>query len=337
MFDRASRKENTMWAQSLIGPGQFELQDVPDLTEDDLTAGGVLVEFLAGGICGSDLPRVRGAFDPHKEAYGTRGWPFHEVVGRVIASRDGRHKPGSRVLGWALGFGGLAERFVGDGEYLLELDDQLSDVDGAVVQALAAVVSFYDLISEVAGKRVAVIGQGPYGILLGALAAVHGAEEVVGIDPVPRAEEAARVGINVSLREGSRVWARSLRDSDRPDIVIEAVGHQQSTLADAIEAVRPGGEVYFFGAPGDTHYTIPFALAFQKALLLRGASSLNHRRSLASAQALALEHPEIAETLATHVFNYRDAEEAFLRALTPKAHQLKIALTADGATERRTS
>lgn len=316
-----------MWAQTLVAPFTFALAEVPSPTLDDLDPGEVLVEFLAGGVCGSDLPAVRGFFDPALHGYGQPGWPFHEIVGRVVQSRDERHQVGERVVGWTLRDGGLAQRFITQGDHLIELGSDISDVVGTIVQSAAAVLSFSDRVISYAGKRVAIIGLGPYGLLHGAVAKDLGAAEVIGVDPIDRADPGAALGFDATVREASRSWSLGLSDAQRPDVVIDAVGHQQVTVIDAIEAVRPGGGVYVYGAPDEYWYALPFQRIFRKGLVLGGKSSDDHRRNLGRAQDLIRRRPEIAATLITGVFDRAHASEAFALASVPKPGQLKIVIS----------
>ena len=46
------------------------------------------------------------------------GFPIHEIVGEVVASRHRSHGIGDRVVGWASGFDGLMEYVVADGDGL---------------------------------------------------------------------------------------------------------------------------------------------------------------------------------------------------------------------------
>jgi threonine dehydrogenase-like Zn-dependent dehydrogenase len=108
------------------------------------------------------------------------------------------------------------------------------------------------------------------------------------------------------------------------------VGHQQRTLLDAIEAVRVGGAVYLFGVPDEDYYSLPINRIFRKQLRLQAGTCADHRGFLAAAQDFVLDHPEIPETLVTHVFDYREAQAAFKQALTPSVGQLKIVLTDTG-------
>ena len=119
--------------------------------------GRVLVRLRAGGICGSDLPSFLGRRNPFVDSLGAPGYPLHEVVGVT--------ETGARIVGWAEGHKGLAEYFVAHEDQIVELDDELSDVEATVVQPLCTVLHQLDKV-DVAGKRVAVVGQGPIGLAL---------------------------------------------------------------------------------------------------------------------------------------------------------------------------
>ena len=66
------------------------------------------------------------------------------------------------------------------------LDDELSHVEATVVQPLCTVLHQLDRIPEVAGKRVAVIGQGSIGLLFSHALKARGAAWVTGVDRVDR-------------------------------------------------------------------------------------------------------------------------------------------------------
>jgi len=105
----------TMWAMRLAGPYAFMRTQVAVPTPGDLDDGQVLLRVIAGGICGSDIPYFRGVH-PIPEVPGLAGrlsaelpgFPMHEVVGEVVASRHPETAVGSYVVGWARGMNGLA-------------------------------------------------------------------------------------------------------------------------------------------------------------------------------------------------------------------------------------
>ena len=83
-----------MWVHRLVAPYEFERIEVPDLTEQQLGDGQVLLSFVAAGVCGSDLPAFRGAQgrlpgDSGASAAEKNGFPIHEIVGDVLASCAG--------------------------------------------------------------------------------------------------------------------------------------------------------------------------------------------------------------------------------------------------------
>ncbi|PRC44639.1 alcohol dehydrogenase, partial [Mycobacterium sp. ITM-2017-0098] len=103
-----------MWSYRLVAPYTFERTVVLHRSPESLRDGQVLLRFLAAGICGSDIPGFRGAKgrlpgDTGARAAEKDGFPIHEIVGEVIASRHPAHSCGDRVVGWASGFDGLME------------------------------------------------------------------------------------------------------------------------------------------------------------------------------------------------------------------------------------
>jgi threonine dehydrogenase-like Zn-dependent dehydrogenase len=197
-----------------------------------------------------------------------------------------------------------------------------------IVQSTAAVLKLLDRAGDVRNKRVAVVGQGAYGILMASILKERGASHVTGIDVVDRSVAATELGIDHFLLESSHSWAARLPDSRRPDIVFEAVGHQQVTLADSINAVKDQGKVYFFGMADEDWYALPFGLMIQKGVGIQGGVvPVPERRAyLKSAQQYVLDHPSLSRVLVTHVLPYTQADEAFRLAQTPKAEQLKIVI-----------
>ncbi len=96
-----------MWSQVLLSPRCMELQDVAAPTPADLGEGEVIVEFLCGGICGSDAPHFDG--EPASISQpGDAGFPLHEIVGRILETTSPNLRVGDRVVGYATGARGSA-------------------------------------------------------------------------------------------------------------------------------------------------------------------------------------------------------------------------------------
>ena len=191
-------------------------------------------------------------------------------------------------MGWAEGHKGLAEYFVAREDAIVELDDELTDVEATVVQPLCTVLHQLDRV-DVAGKRVAVIGQGPIGLLFSHALKARGAAHVTGVDRVDRGDCAAAFGVDEVVWDDAAAWARGLGD-ERPDIVVEAVGHHAGPLEAAVEALAPHGTVLAFGVPDESHYAFPFTAFFRKHATLIAGAATDRARALADAREYLREH-----------------------------------------------
>ncbi len=271
----------------------------------------MLLQFLAAGVCGSDMPAFRGVRgllpgDHGRSGAEKDGFPIHEVVGEVIASRHDRHRPGDRVVGWASGFDGLMERVVTDGNQVTSYDPTLSPAQAVGLQPLACVLYAIEQLPDLTGRHVGVIGQGSIGLLFSSAAKAAGARQVTGVDPVDRGEIAAKFGTDTYVRATSDRWVSHLHPDDRPDVVIETVGHQVATLNHAIEATAPGGTVFYFGVPDDDSYPISMRTMLRRNLTLKSGVALDRPRMLELANKFAAEHPGLlAEYLDPHLRHRR--------------------------------
>jgi L-iditol 2-dehydrogenase len=314
-----------MWAHRLTAPGRLETVEAEEPGEP--APGHVVARFEAGGICGSDLPSFLGGEDLLVGAsHGKPGYPLHELVGEVVASADGDVPVGARVVGWAAGHLGLAEYYPARAGHVLVLDDGLPSPQATVIQPLCTVLYAVRRLGDVSGARVAVIGQGSIGLLFSHALKAAGAAHVTGVDPVDRRDVASAFGVDDAVWDTGSRWAAGLGDGARPDIVVEAVGHQAATLADAVEAVAPGGAVLAFGVPDESHYAFPFARFFRKDATLIAGVTQDRRRSLAAARDYLAEHGSLLETYITDVFPVAEAQAAFELAVTPTAGRLKVVL-----------
>jgi threonine dehydrogenase-like Zn-dependent dehydrogenase len=299
-----------MWAYTVTAPGRLERVEVP---VPEAGPGRVLVRLGAGGICGSDLPSFLGRRNPFVDSLGQPGYPLHEVVGVTEA--------GTRIVGWAEHHKGLAEYFVAREDAIVELDGELSDVEATVVQPLCTVLHQLDRV-EVAGKRVAVIGQGPIGLLFSHAAKTRGAAHVTGVDRVDRSDCASTFGVDEVVWEDAMAWAQEAE----ADIVVEAVGHHAGPLEAAVEALAEHGTVVAFGVPDETHYAFPFTAFFRKHATLIAGAATERARALAAARDYLREHRSLLGPYITDVLAIEQAQDAFERAVDPVVGRLKVVL-----------
>ena len=325
-----------MWSYRIIAPYQFERTSIAEKTPASLADGQVLLRFLAAGVCGSDMPAFRGVRgklpgDDGRSGAEKDGYPIHEVVGEVIASRHRQHRPGDLVVGWASAFDGLMERVVTDGNQVAAYDPTLSPAQAVGLQPLACVLYAIEQLPDLSGLHVGVIGQGSIGLLFSCAAKAAGARRVTGVDPVDRADIATQFGVDTYARATSDRWVSQLAREDRPDVVIEAVGHQVATLSHAIEAAAPGGTVFYFGVPDDDSYPISMRTMLRHNLTLKSGVALDRPRMLELANKFAAEHPGLLAKYLTNTFGIDDVQAAFELAGRPVPGRGKIAITETGA------
>lgn len=318
-----------MRAMELVQPAEFRMVELQAPTERDVSDGEVLIRVLAGGVCGSDLPNFKGRlslwFGDDAEGVTTLpGYPLHEVAGEVVVSRHSELKSGDMVVGWATRFNGIAEYIVTHGDSVYTYSDELSPTDAVLLQPLTCVLHAVDRL-DVAGRSVAVIGLGPIGVLFGHVLKTAGAATVVGVDPVDRSAEAAQFGFDVTVKSTSDRWAANLEHHARPEVVVEAVGHQTATLHDAVSAVAEGGTIFHFGVSDEAVVTFPLDAFQRKHLTLISGGTRDRHRWIEEAGRYVAAHPEVL-TSVTDVVPFSKTQEAFEIAVRPAAHRFKVVL-----------
>lgn len=317
-----------MWAYRAAGPLTFARITVPRPTPGDLVAGDVIVRLRVGGICGSDLSEARGLMPTRTPASGLG--PLHEIVGDVVVATGDRLRVGDRVVGWVKDQHGLSEDVVARESWLLAVPDGWSDVEAIVAQPLACVICAVDRLGSVAGQRVVVLGQGPIGLLFDQVLADRGAV-VTGVDPVDRSAFAGELGATEFLPISSRGWAHRTVGDDRPEIVVEAVGHQPGSLDHAIHGVAPGGQVFVFGVNDEPYYPLNMQHLLRKNLTLRAGLTVDHARYLAAAFDHLDRYPDLAGRFVTHALPITRLDEAFAAACDLDPRRGKVVITMGGA------
>jgi L-iditol 2-dehydrogenase len=165
---------------------------------------------------------------------------------------------------------------------LLPVPPALTSEVAALVEPLACCLRGIERAQVEPGQSVAVLGPGPIGLMLCAAAKDAGARVVA-------------VGGRMERRELAREFGAEPGDGAGADVVVEAVGSAEA-WHDALELVRPGGTVVFFG--GREVAVDTFRLHYEE-LTLRGAFHHTPRHIRAALAFLASgAHPW--ERLITH-------------------------------------
>jgi L-idonate 5-dehydrogenase len=319
--------------------------------------GEALVDVAYGGVCGSDLHYWR---DGAVGASVLRAPMIlgHEVVGRVaVPAADGSGPPAgqavavhparscghcrwcaggspnlcpdTRYLGsaaqWPHTNGGFADQITVPAARLIPLPDHLDLRRASLAEPAGIAWHALDRAEAVgaaiAGAHVLVVGGGPIGLLVAAVARYRDAASVTVADIHDRPlAVAAALGAHT-------VHARDLADGSEStspapaDIVAESSG-SVAGLSSAIRAARPGGTVVAVGQVPAGDIAVPASLCISRELTLTGSLRLIEiERSVA----FLADARAVVDPIVTDVFPAGQAADAFAVAADP-ARSSKVLL-----------
>jgi L-iditol 2-dehydrogenase len=278
------------------GPGDLRLEEVP---RPEAGPGDVLVQVEVALTDGTDLKTFRRG---HPVLLRELPSPFgHEFCGidvatgkRVVAANsaagDERGEP-LELLNGAYAEFLLVPAAIAEVN-LLPVPPGLAPEVAAMVEPLACCLRGVERAAIRSGDRVAVVGAGPIGLMLSACVAdAGGRPEIVG----GRAERRALVP----------AFGGSTGDGEGADVVIEAAG-TAAAWQQALELVRPGGTVVFFGGrEADAELLVDAYRLHYEELTLRGA--FHHApRHVRAALAFLASGAYPWERLITHTVRLED-------------------------------
>lgn len=325
---------STSRAGQLVAPGRMAFVEAP---VEPLRDGDLLVQSRFASICGSDLHVVNHGVDTAPELW-VPGYPGHEGVGVVVESRAAGFEPGDEVLlvpqvPEARCF---AERQRVRASSAIRLDGTLPPLGQVLMaQQLGTVVyAARQHPRDVAGRTVAVIGQGSAGLFWSWLLKRSGAAQVIVADRSPtRLAASARFGadvpVDVRIDDLTDV-VMDLTGGEGADLVVEAVGRRE-TLLQSVGLCRTGGLLFWFGLPDtDDPVLLDFRLFFRRKLTAVATYGAQGEPGLTSFR-VALEHIRRGEIdvapLLTHVVPVEEIDRAFRLADASVDGVLKVALS----------
>jgi 2-desacetyl-2-hydroxyethyl bacteriochlorophyllide A dehydrogenase len=252
--------------------------ELPAVGEND-----VRIKIKACGICGTDVHIFHGQY---LGAYPVI--PGHEFAGIVdeVGAKVTRIKVGDHVavepniacdncdacLGNRQNFcahwngvgvtlpGGFAEYTVAPEKAAFNIG-KLPFLAGAFVEPLSCVLHGIQRAGITMGDKVLVVGAGPIGILLSKAAQIQGASEITQVD-----KNEARLAL--ALKSGAAITSASIDSLPKEayDVVIDATG-SATLMAKAVDYVRKGGAILWFGVPRrDAELKLPAFTLFEKGL-----------------------------------------------------------------------
>jgi L-iditol 2-dehydrogenase len=276
-------------------PRVAKLHAVGDLRLEEAAAppsppdGWSTVEVTSVGLCGSDL---------HWYAEGGTGEvsitepvvPGHEFAGvaldgphagrrvavdpaipcgRCESCREGHGNlcPRIRFAGHGGLDGGLQERLLWPDELLFPLPDELSDDAGALLEPLGVAIHAVRHAHVRLGHDVLVVGGGPIGVLVAAVARRAGAARVFLSEPLEhRRRTALRFGADAAWSpEAAEDELMAATSGRGVDVVVEMAGADEG-IATAVACARPGARVALGGIPSTPLTAFPAAPARRKGL-----------------------------------------------------------------------
>ena len=259
------------------GVNDLRLETVP---VPEIGPGELLVKVAACGVCGTDLKKIHTGSHSAPRIFG------HEMAGTVVRVGEGAagFAVGERVVvhhhvpcgecyycrkqtfaqcavykkvGATAGFepsgGGFAEYirvmdWIVANRGVVRIPAEVPFEQAAFLEPVNTVLKAVKMLNLAADETVLVIGQGPIGVMLAALARRTGAR-VLTSDLYPeRHAIAAKFSLNDPIdagRENVVERAFAATDGRGTDAVILAVGGT-ALIQTAMNAVRPGGKVMLF-------------------------------------------------------------------------------------------
>ncbi len=340
-------------AAILVTPGTMEIQDaiMPEPTGDQ-----VLLKVEQVGICGSDIHAFEsGPFIPPKDP-NTKIGLGHECAGTVVGIGPDvkKIKVGDRVciepgvpcgkcryclegkynicpdvdfMATQPNYRGALTNYLVHPEWLtFELPEQMSLLEGALVEPAAVGMHAATEADVKPGKKIVILGAGCIGLMTLQACKVMGATEIVVVDIIEkRLEMAKQLGameVIHGMNEDTVSRTKQLLGDWGADIVFETAG-SRATASQAVELVMRGGKIMIVGTiPGET------PINFLK---------INREVSIQTVFRYANNYPMTIDAIAsgkfdvnsmvTDTYEYEDVQRAFDEALSRKSEIVKGAIT----------
>jgi L-iditol 2-dehydrogenase len=323
--------------------------------------GEVIVKIHTCGICGTDLKKIHTGSHSAPRIFG------HEMAGTIVAvgSTVTGFKLGDRVMafhhipcgtcfycrkhtyaqcetykkvGCTAAFepsgGGFAEYIrvmdwiVAKG--LIKIPDDIPFEQASFIEPVNTTYKAIDLLKLEQDDTVLVIGQGPIGIMLAALAKRTGATVLTSDLYQERHAVAAEFGLNHPLDARGDVVAacKAITEGRGADVALVAVG-ADALIAIAMEAIRPGGRVCLFASTqrGTASFDPAAVCMDEKTLMGSYSSSVAIQEEAIEAVFDGYRDGSFDLTrLISHRFSLADAVEGIHLASNPQPDSMKIVI-----------
>jgi L-iditol 2-dehydrogenase len=333
---------------------------VETIAVPEIGTGEVLVKIDTCGICGTDLKKIHTGSHEAPRVFG------HEMAGTIVRVEEGVEgfAVGDRVMayhhipcgecyycrkktfaqcevykkvgctaGFAPSGGGFAEYIrvmdwiVKRG--LVKIPDGIPFEQAAFLEPVNTCYKAIQLLDLQADETVLVIGQGPIGILLAALAKRTGPTVLTSDLYAERHAVAAEFGLDRPLDARGDVVAaaKAATEGRGADVALLAVGGD-ALIKVATDAIRPGGRVMLFAQT--QHSTAPFDPAAvcmdEKTLMGSYSASVAIQHDVTRLVFDGYRDGFDLTKLISHRFPLEDAVAAIDLASHPQADSMKIVI-----------
>ncbi|MFC2015355.1 alcohol dehydrogenase catalytic domain-containing protein [Chloroflexota bacterium] len=328
---------SAMRASLLHGIRDLQLEELPCPRPD---AGEVLLRVASVGVCGSDVhyylsgrigsqvvsaPIIMG----HEFSAWVAGLGEGVEglgVGQLVSVEPGiscrecepclnGHPnlcPHVRFCGTPPIDGVFAEYTVMPAENCFPLPDGITPGEGAMLEPLGIGIFAVDLAHLGPGYTVGVLGAGPIGLLIAAVARVSGASLVYMTEPLAhRRRFALEYAADAVFDPGSQdvvAEVQGLTGGRGLDVVFEAAGAAE-TPQQAADMVRIGGRVVVAGIPEDDSMTLNASTIRHKGLTIKIVRRMKHTypRAIRLVETGAVD----VKAIITHRFPVEEIADAF--------------------------
>jgi L-iditol 2-dehydrogenase len=332
---------------------------VEEIPVPEICAGEVLVRIDTCGVCGTDLKKIHTNSHPGPRVFG------HEMAGTVAAvgvdvkgfsvgdrvmafhhipcghcfycrkqtfAQCETYKQVGTTAGFTASGGGFAEYirvmdWIVEGG-LVKVPDDIPFEQASFIEPVNTCFKAIRLLDLEADDTVLVIGQGPIGIILAALAKRTGATVLSSDLYTERHAVAAQYGLTNPLFATDDVVAKCKEATDGRgvDVVLVAVG-ADSLISLGMQAVRPGGRVMLFAST--QHGTAAFDPAAvcmdEKTLMGSYSASVAIQEEGVNLVFEGFRDGSLDLTkLISHRFKLEDCAEAIHLASNPQPDSMKI-------------
>lgn len=322
-----------MKAVVCYGKDELKLEEIakPKIEKSDQ----VLIEVRAAGICGSDFALFSGD-GPSWSRYPVV--PGHEISGVVIdkgakvdkfhlgdavavdnylrcgechhcKKGDYFHCEDHTEIGFTIN-GGFAEFCLVPEENLLLVPEGLDVRDAVLAEPTATAIRACRKADIRFTDTIVVLGCGPLGMLLVAVAKSMGAAKVILVGRGERLKRAQKIGADIAIDTSYQNWPQRVLEENngtQVDSVLEATGSTE-VIDPAVEIVKAGGTAVFLGFT----WGRPVSFSVDKMVMKEVSliSSIAGVGCFEEALVVLAQKRVSAATIITHTFTLREFKKA---------------------------